>query len=140
MHVPSMPTAMFSSSVRSHRFGAGRVADPVGHARETRRQDSAGGERRRVRLQCKACTLELYRQISAPMPSSPADGRWPPSGSGRRATRYRAPFSARWAQDEHEVLLIDRLAQAGVVVERETEFVAFEEATNRILAQLQRGG
>ena len=48
------------------------------------------------------------------------------------------PYALIFPQDEHERLLIDRLAQAGVEVERETELVAFEEATGRVLAHLKR--
>ena len=48
------------------------------------------------------------------------------------------PFALIFPQDEHERLLIDRLAQAGVEVERETELVAFEETAGRVLARLER--
>ncbi|PYR28475.1 MAG: FAD-dependent oxidoreductase, partial [Acidobacteria bacterium] len=41
-------------------------------------------------------------------------------------------------QDEHERVLIDRLAEAGVQVERETELVAFEDAAGRVLARFTR--
>ena len=41
-------------------------------------------------------------------------------------------------QDEHERLLLDRLRDAGVTVERETELLAFEEHGDRIVARLQR--
>ena len=37
------------------------------------------------------------------------------------------PYALIYPQDEHERLLIDRLAEAGVQVERQTELVAFEE-------------
>ena len=37
------------------------------------------------------------------------------------------PYALIYPQDEHERLLIDRLAEAGVRVERQTELVAFEE-------------
>jgi 2-polyprenyl-6-methoxyphenol hydroxylase-like FAD-dependent oxidoreductase len=48
------------------------------------------------------------------------------------------PYALIFPQDEHERLLIDRLAQAGVEVERETELVAFEEAIGGVLARLKR--
>jgi 2-polyprenyl-6-methoxyphenol hydroxylase-like FAD-dependent oxidoreductase len=48
------------------------------------------------------------------------------------------PYALIYPQDEHERLLIDRLAEAGVAVERQTEFVAFEETTNRVRARLER--
>src|SRR5437773_1905967 len=47
------------------------------------------------------------------------------------------PFALIFQQDEHERLLIDRLAQAGVEVERQTELVAFEEANGRVVARLK---
>ena len=48
------------------------------------------------------------------------------------------PYALIFPQDEHERLLIDRLAQAGVYVERETELVALEEAAGRVLVRLKR--
>jgi 2-polyprenyl-6-methoxyphenol hydroxylase-like FAD-dependent oxidoreductase len=41
-------------------------------------------------------------------------------------------------QDEHERLLIDRLAEAGVHVERRTELLSFENSPGRVLARLKR--
>ena len=43
-----------------------------------------------------------------------------------------------YPQDEHERLLIDRLAEAGVQVERQTELVAFEETAAGVGACLKR--
>ncbi|HWF84562.1 MAG TPA: FAD-dependent monooxygenase [Vicinamibacterales bacterium] len=48
------------------------------------------------------------------------------------------PYALIFPQDEHERLLIDRLAEAGVEVERQTELVAFEEAAGGVLARLTR--
>src|SRR5260370_988689 len=48
------------------------------------------------------------------------------------------PYALIFPQDEHERLLIDRLAEAGVEVERGTELVGFEETTGRVLARLKR--
>src|SRR3954453_14760140 len=48
------------------------------------------------------------------------------------------PYALIFPQDEHERLLIDRLAQAGIHVERETELVAFEEKAGRAVSQLRR--
>jgi len=47
------------------------------------------------------------------------------------------PYALIFPQDEHERLLIDRLAQAGVRVERRTELVGFEEASDRVHARLK---
>ena len=48
------------------------------------------------------------------------------------------PYALIFPQDEHERLLIDRLAEAGVQVERQTELLGFEDATGRVLARLKR--
>jgi 2-polyprenyl-6-methoxyphenol hydroxylase-like FAD-dependent oxidoreductase len=48
------------------------------------------------------------------------------------------PFALVFPQDEHERLLIDRLAEVGVHVQRRTELVHFEEARDRVLARLTR--
>ena len=38
------------------------------------------------------------------------------------------PYALIYPQDEHERLLIDRLAEAGIEVERRTELSGFEDA------------
>jgi 2-polyprenyl-6-methoxyphenol hydroxylase-like FAD-dependent oxidoreductase len=48
------------------------------------------------------------------------------------------PFALIYPQDEHERLLIDRLAEAGVQVERQLELVAFEETAASVRACLKR--
>jgi 2-polyprenyl-6-methoxyphenol hydroxylase-like FAD-dependent oxidoreductase len=48
------------------------------------------------------------------------------------------PHAVLFAQDEHERLLIDRLQQAGVTVERRTELLGFEDAGERVRARLRR--
>jgi 2-polyprenyl-6-methoxyphenol hydroxylase-like FAD-dependent oxidoreductase len=48
------------------------------------------------------------------------------------------PYALIFPQDEHERLLIDRLADADVYVERHTELVDFEDASGRVLARLKR--
>jgi 2-polyprenyl-6-methoxyphenol hydroxylase-like FAD-dependent oxidoreductase len=48
------------------------------------------------------------------------------------------PFALIYPQDEHERLLIDRLAELGVHVERRTELVHFEDASDRVVARLKR--
>ena len=47
------------------------------------------------------------------------------------------PYALIYPQDEHERLLIDRLAEVGVRVERQTELVAFEEAAAGVRARLK---
>jgi 2-polyprenyl-6-methoxyphenol hydroxylase-like FAD-dependent oxidoreductase len=48
------------------------------------------------------------------------------------------PYPLIFAQDEHERLLVSRLAAAGVEVARQMEFVGFEETEGHILAHLKR--
>jgi 2-polyprenyl-6-methoxyphenol hydroxylase-like FAD-dependent oxidoreductase len=48
------------------------------------------------------------------------------------------PFALIFPQDEHEQLLIDRLADAGIQVERQTELLGFADAAGRVLARLKR--
>lgn len=47
------------------------------------------------------------------------------------------PYGLIYPQDEHERLLIDRLGDAGVTVERQTEVVAFEETAGGVRARLK---
>jgi 2-polyprenyl-6-methoxyphenol hydroxylase-like FAD-dependent oxidoreductase len=47
------------------------------------------------------------------------------------------PYALIYPQDEHERLLIDRLAEAGVPVERQMELVAFEETAAGVRASLK---
>ena len=48
------------------------------------------------------------------------------------------PFALIFPQDEHERLLIDRLAEVGVHVERRTELVNFKQASGCVQAYLKR--
>src|SRR5579872_3709175 len=104
-------------------------------------------------LAVQARTLELYRQIGL------ADAV---VNRGRKITAINLwkmghqaahvvfgemgedlspfPYALIYPQDEHERLLIDRLAEAGVAVERQTELVAFEDTTDGVRAQLRRAG
>ena len=101
-------------------------------------------------LAVQARTLELYRQIGL-ADAVVAAGRkmgalnlW----AARRPVAHAVlgdmgrgispfPYLIIYPQDEHERLLIDRLAQAGVRVERPTELVSFEERGTSVLAQLR---
>jgi 2-polyprenyl-6-methoxyphenol hydroxylase-like FAD-dependent oxidoreductase len=98
-----------------------------------------------------ARTLELYRQlglaadvIHAGMPN-PGINLWVRgkkrahitfgvAGSG--LTPY--PFILVFPQDRHERLLIERLEQMGVQVERETELVGFEQREDHVRVTLRR--
>jgi 2-polyprenyl-6-methoxyphenol hydroxylase-like FAD-dependent oxidoreductase len=48
------------------------------------------------------------------------------------------PYALIFPQDEHERLLIDRLAEGGVHIERQTELLGFEDAGGRARAHLKR--
>src|SRR6185437_3895461 len=48
------------------------------------------------------------------------------------------PYALIYPQDEHERLLIARLAEAGVQVERQTELLRFEETADGVVGHLQR--
>ena len=47
------------------------------------------------------------------------------------------PYALIFAQDEHEQLLVERLGEAGVQVERRTELLRFEDAAGRVIAHLR---
>jgi 2-polyprenyl-6-methoxyphenol hydroxylase-like FAD-dependent oxidoreductase len=101
-------------------------------------------------LAVQARTLELYRQLDladavvAHGHKVPAVNLW---ARGERVTRL--PFETIGAgltpysffeifpQDEHEKLLISRLEQFGVAVERQTELLSFTDARGRIFARLR---
>jgi 2-polyprenyl-6-methoxyphenol hydroxylase-like FAD-dependent oxidoreductase len=48
------------------------------------------------------------------------------------------PYALIYPQDEHERLLIDRLAALGVVVERETSLASFEESSTGVRSRLEQ--
>src|ERR1043165_1090981 len=96
-------------------------------------------------LAVQARTLELYRQIGL-ADAVVSRGRkmttvnlWK---EGHQAARVvfgemgedlsPFPYALIYPQDEHERLLIDRLADAGVTVERQTELVSFEETPDGV--------
>jgi len=96
-------------------------------------------------------TLELYRQVGLAEAvvergrKMIAANLWV---AGKKAARAvfgdmgaglsPFPYALIFPQDEHERLLIDRLAEVGVEVERQTELLGFKDATTRVLARLKR--
>jgi 2-polyprenyl-6-methoxyphenol hydroxylase-like FAD-dependent oxidoreductase len=101
----------------------------------------------------QARTLEFYRQvgladsvIARGREVSAANlwvsGRWIARAVFGPMCRGISPYPDAFIfpQDEHERLLIDRLSDAGVGVDRETEFVGLEERDDGIIARLQRAG
>ena len=50
------------------------------------------------------------------------------------------PYALIFPQDEHERLLIDRLVEAGVHVERQTELLSFAMANDHVAVRLKRQG
>src|SRR4051812_45859457 len=102
-------------------------------------------------LAVQARTLELYRQVGL-ADAVVAAGRKMTTVNLWKTGRHEArvvfgdmggglslfSYPLIYTQDEHERLLIDRLAEAGVRVERKTELVAFEERAGGVRARLKR--
>ena len=104
-------------------------------------------------LAVQARTLELYRQLDladevvARGHRTPAVNLWV---RGERAARVAFehigeavtpyPFLNIFPQDQHEQLLIDRLATFGVAVERQTELASFTDGPAGVTAQLRKAG
>ena len=98
----------------------------------------------------QARTLELYRQLGL---AEAVVGRGLELAAanlwvrGRRTARAAFgemgrglspyPYMLIYPQDEHERLLVERLAQEGVAVERRTELLGFEDDGSRVLARLR---
>src|SRR5215468_1542047 len=102
-------------------------------------------------LAVQARTLELYRQLDlaetvvARGHKVPAVNLWvkgepvarlPFETIGSDLTPYA--FLQIFPQDEHERLLIERLAQLGVSVERRTELIGYRDEGSRVVARLRR--
>jgi 2-polyprenyl-6-methoxyphenol hydroxylase-like FAD-dependent oxidoreductase len=101
-------------------------------------------------LAIHARTLELYRQLDLAQAVVdrghlvPAVNLW---AKGKKAARIAFenvgqdltsfPFLEIFPQDEHERLLIERLQQAGVKVERRTELTHFVERHGTVVAHLR---
>jgi 2-polyprenyl-6-methoxyphenol hydroxylase-like FAD-dependent oxidoreductase len=108
-----------------------------------------GTTSRAVALQAR--TLELYSQIGV-ADAVIARGRnvaaanlWVSGKKVARATfgdmgegMSPFPYALIYPQDEHERLLIGRLTEAGVEVERRTELLGIEDAPGHVLARLRR--
>src|ERR1700728_1704294 len=104
-------------------------------------------------LAVQARTLELYDQIHLARSVVDRGHRvqavnfW---GAGKRrasalfgdlaATLSPSAFALVFPQDEHERLLIDRLAGLGVAVERGCELASFEESVGGVRALVKRPG
>src|SRR5262245_45459408 len=99
----------------------------------------------------QARTLEFYRQIGL-ADTVVARGRDVSAANlwvaGRQVARLVfgdmgagvSPYAYAFIfpQDEHERLLVERLAETGVSVERQTELLGFEEQGDHIVARLKR--
>ena len=101
-------------------------------------------------LAVQARTLEFYSQIGLAETvvqrgrKTIAANLWV---AGKRAARAVLgemgvglspfPYALIFPQDEHERLLIERLVEAGVQVERRTELTAFEDTGSGVIAHLQ---
>jgi 2-polyprenyl-6-methoxyphenol hydroxylase-like FAD-dependent oxidoreductase len=102
-------------------------------------------------LAVQARTLELYRQIGLADAvvelgrKMVAVNLWVAGRNVARASFGTMgvdispyPYALIFPQDEHERLLIDRLTEAGVEVERGTELLGFEDAKGSVIARLKR--
>src|ERR1700731_2168545 len=101
-------------------------------------------------LAVQARTLEFYRQIGL-ADAAVAQGRKTIAAnmwvSGKRAAHAvfgemgeglsPFPYALIFPQDEHERLLIERLEEAGIQVERRTELLTFTDDGSRVLAELK---
>jgi 2-polyprenyl-6-methoxyphenol hydroxylase-like FAD-dependent oxidoreductase len=113
------------------------------------RTDAPGTTSRALAIQAR--TLELYRQLGLAdavverAHKTPAVNLW---ARGKREARISFeeigaaftpyPYLRIFPQDEHEKLLVDRLAGMGVEVERRTELVGFSDGGDRVVARLGR--
>jgi 2-polyprenyl-6-methoxyphenol hydroxylase-like FAD-dependent oxidoreductase len=110
---------------------------------------SAGTTSRALAVQAR--TLELYRQVGLAERviehgrRATAVNLWVAGKKAARAVFGNMgaglspfPYALIFPQDEHERLLIDRLAALGVEVERQTELLGFEEENGGVVAQLRR--
>lgn len=113
-------------------------------------QTAAPGTTSRA-LAVQARTLELYRQLDLSnvivqqghkvpavnlwVKGEPA-ARLPLDVIGNDLTPY--PFMEIFPQDQHEQLLIERLAMFGVSVERQIELTSFVDDGDRVIARLHR--
>jgi 2-polyprenyl-6-methoxyphenol hydroxylase-like FAD-dependent oxidoreductase len=102
-------------------------------------------------LAVQARTLELYQQMGL-AETVAARGRRAVGATmwvkGRKVGRAvfgdmgvgisPYPYALIYPQDEHERLLIDRLREAGVEVERRIELLTVEETNGRVVARLKR--
>jgi 2-polyprenyl-6-methoxyphenol hydroxylase-like FAD-dependent oxidoreductase len=110
--------------------------------------EGAGTTSRALAVQAR--TLELYRQLGI-ADEVVARGHMVPAVNlwvrGERAARVAFvaigegltpyPFLKIFPQDEHEALLIERLATFGVAVERRTELVGFTDGVGGVTARLR---
>jgi 2-polyprenyl-6-methoxyphenol hydroxylase-like FAD-dependent oxidoreductase len=98
-----------------------------------------------------ARTLEFYGQLGF-ADDVVAQGRWTTEANlwvnGQKAARFNFdgmgseispyPYPLIFPQDEHERLLIDRMARLGLAVERETEVLNFEETDDGVQVKIRK--
>jgi len=112
------------------------------------RSDGPGTSSRAMAVQAR--TLELYRQLDLADEivegglRNPAINMWVKGvrrarldfrDAGRELTPY--PFVLIYPQDRHERVLVRRLEEAGVRVERSTELLGFEPRAGGVVARLR---
>jgi 2-polyprenyl-6-methoxyphenol hydroxylase-like FAD-dependent oxidoreductase len=102
-------------------------------------------------LAVQARTLELYQQIGLAAAVVQRGRKFAAANlwvSGKKRSRAAFgdfgtnltpfPYALIFPQDEHERLLIERLTELGVEVERRTAVMSFEDATGQVYAHLKR--
>ena len=112
-------------------------------------KNTGPGETSRVMV-VQARTLELYRQLDLAEAvvsaghKNPSMNMWARgkhrvkivfTEAGADMTPY--PFVTVYPQDQHERLLVDKLATMGVIVERETELLSCQDEGERVTALLR---
>jgi 2-polyprenyl-6-methoxyphenol hydroxylase-like FAD-dependent oxidoreductase len=121
------------------------------HVRIVDRSAGPGTSSRAMAVQAR--TLELYRQLDlvdeivAGGLRNPAINLWVKGerrarlsfrDAGRELTPY--PFVLIYPQDRHERVLVRRLEEAGVKVERNTELLGFDQDADGVVARLRGPG
>jgi 2-polyprenyl-6-methoxyphenol hydroxylase-like FAD-dependent oxidoreductase len=106
--------------------------------------DAPGTTSRALAVQARYRQLDLTDEVLEQGHKVPGINLWV---RGKRQTRISfADFAGDvtpygpfiFPQDQHERLLIARLAKMGIAVERETELVSYRQDADRVLAELRR--
>jgi 2-polyprenyl-6-methoxyphenol hydroxylase-like FAD-dependent oxidoreductase len=89
-------------------------------------------------LAVQARTLEYYQQMGLAQAVVDRGHKIPARNLGQGLTPF--PFPIIFPQDEHETLLINRLREVGVEIERMAELVGFEDLGGEVRATVRKSG